>query len=86
MIKFGDVRINPNHVKKYFPHEIGYVAGEDLEYQIGFHFIDGSDYTVKFNTEEERDKMLDAVDELLLILNDGEKVLPPQLMDYLKAI
>ncbi|MDX1806219.1 MAG: hypothetical protein R3267_04240 [Paenisporosarcina sp.] len=69
MIKVGDKRYNPDDIRIYYP---------DV-YQSGFCIViewksDHDPENVVFDTVQERDKTLAAMDEAFLIINEGEIV------------
>ena len=68
MIKFGDKRINPNHVIKYYP---------ELGNCIEFDLVNTTTESIHFKSIEERDDMLRLIDSYLVAFDDG-KILSTQ--------
>ena len=62
MIKFGEKRINPNHIIKYYP-ELGNV--------IAFDLVNTTTVTINFKTTEDRDDMLKLLDSYLVAFDNG---------------
>jgi 6-phosphogluconate dehydrogenase len=67
MIKIKDKRYNPDAMQEYFPSW----TGNDPTIIFVWKNADRPDTVVKFQTEEERDKTLAAMDQVMLMVNDG---------------
>jgi hypothetical protein len=67
-MKFGEKRINPNHIIKYYP---------ELVHSISFDLVNTTTESIHFKTLEDRDDMLRLIDNYLVAFDDG-KILSTQ--------
>jgi hypothetical protein len=70
MIKLGEKRINPGHIIQYYPNRVMDNA------TIIFELSSKENETVMFDSEEERDGMLDMIDKYLVSFDNGTITVP----------
>jgi len=70
MIKLGEKRINPGHIVQYYPNKVMDNA------TIIFELHDREPETVVFDSEEERNGMLDMLDKYLVSFDNGTITVP----------
>ena len=68
MMKFGEKRINPNHIIKYYP---------ELGNCIKFDLINTTTESIHFKSIEERDDMLRLLDSYLVEFDNGKILSSP---------
>ena len=69
MIKVGDKRYNPDDIRIYYPDVYHGAFCIVIEWR-----SDNDDTNIIFETQQERDKTLEAMDGAFLIINEGEIV------------
>jgi hypothetical protein len=66
MIKIGDRRYNPDKIKKYYPGVF------HSAYSIVIEWDQGGQEDITFDSKEERDKTIEAMDEAFLMIDNGK--------------
>lgn len=71
MIKIGDVRFNPDEIKKYYP----LIDPQDNHCIVfAYRGLKKETEVIRFGSREERDETLEAMDEVFLLVKDGKIV------------